>query len=196
MFFAMLAILTFQFFQAEKVKSLIVISILIPGIFFTAYQSSPLFENRVNAAINDVVTYEVNSNTSVGKRIDYLVNSIDIIKKNPFIGVGTGDLPNEFLKVSIMNNNRDSLRTNNPHNMYNLVLIQLGLLGLLSFLSIFYFQIKQSFLSPSRFMRDVGITLPLLFLVIMFGESYLLGHYTTLLYVFFSSFIYNDFKEY
>ena len=196
MFFAMLAILIFQFFQAEKVKSLIVISILIPGIFFIAYLSSTLFENRVNAAINDVVTYEVNSNTSVGKRIDYLVNSIDIIKKNPFIGVGTGDLPNEFLKVSIMNDNRDSIRTNNPHNMYNLVLIQLGLLGLLSFLSIFYFQIKQSFLSPSRFMRDVGVTLPLLFLVIMFGESYLLGHYTTLLYVFFSSFIYNDFREY
>ena len=196
MFFAMLAILIFQFFQAEKVKSLIVISILIPGIFFIAYLSSTLFENRVNAAINDVVTYEVNSNTSVGKRIDYLVNSIDIIKKNPFIGVGTGDLPNEFLKVSIMNDNRDSIRTNNPHNMYNLVLIQLGLLGLLSFLSIFYFQIKQSFLSPSRFMRDVGVTLPLLFLVIMFGESYLLGHYTTLLFVFFSSFMYNDFREY
>ena len=196
MFFAMLAILIFQFFKSEKVKSLIVISILIPGIFFIAYQSSTLFENRVNFAINDVVTYEVNSNTSVGKRIDYLVNSIDIIKKNPFIGVGTGDLPNEFLKVSIMNNNRDSIRTNNPHNMYSLVLIQLGLLGLLSFLSIFYFQIKQSFLSPSRFMRDVGITLPLLFLIIMFGESYLLGHYTTLLYVFFSSFIYNDFREY
>ena len=196
MFFAMLAILIFQFFKSEKVKSLIVISILIPGIFFIAYQSSTLFENRVNFAINDVVTYEVNSNTSVGKRIDYLVNSIDIIKKNPFIGVGTGDLPNEFLKVSIMNDNRDSIRTNNPHNMYNLVLIQLGLLGLLSFLSIFYFQIKQSFLSPSRFMRDVGVTLPLLFLIIMFGESYLLGHYTTLLFVFFSSFIYNDFREY
>jgi len=196
MFFAMLVILIFQFFKAEKVKSLIAILILMPGIFFTAYQTSTLFELRVNSAINDVVTYEVNSNTSVGKRIDYLVNSIDIIKKNPFIGVGTGDLPNEFLKVSIMNNNRDSLRTNNPHNMYNLVLIQLGLLGLLSFLSIFYFQIKQSFLSPSRFMRDVGVTLPLLFLVIMFAESYLLGHYTTLLFVFFSSFIYNDFREY
>jgi len=196
MFFAMLAILIFQFFQTEKIKSLIVISILIPGIFFIAYQSSPLFENRVNLAINDVVTYEINSNTSVGKRIDYLVNSIDIIKKNPFIGVGTGDLPNEFLKVSIMNNNRDSIRTANPHNMYFLVLIQFGLLGLISFFSIFYYQIKQSFLSPSRFMRDVGITLPLLFLVIMFGESYLLGHYTTLLYVFFSSFIYNDFREY
>ncbi|WP_416695845.1 O-antigen ligase family protein [Candidatus Pseudothioglobus sp. Uisw_050_01] len=196
MFFAMIAILIFQFFKAEKIKSLITISILIPGIFFIAYQSSTLFENRVNAAINDVVTYEINSNTSVGKRIDYMVNSFDIIKKNPFIGVGTGDFPNEFLKVSIMNANRDFIRTDNPHNMYNLVVIQFGLLGLLSFLSIFYYQIKQSFQSPSRFMRDVGITLPLLFLLIMFGESYLLGHYTTLLYVFFSSFIYNDFKEY
>jgi O-antigen ligase len=196
MFFAMLAILIFQFFKAEKIKSLIVISTLIPGIFFTAYETSALFKQRVQSAINDVVTYEINSNTSVGKRIDYMVNSIDIIKKHPFIGVGTGDFPDEFTKISIVNNNRDFIRTDNPHNMYNLVLVQLGLLGLLSFLSIFYFQIKQSFSSPSRFMRDVGVTLPLLFLVIMFAESYLLGHYTTLLYIFFSSFVYNDFREY
>ena len=196
MFFAMLGILVFQSFKTDKIKSLIIISILIPGIFFTAYQFSSLFEKRVKEAINDVVTYEINSKTSVGKRIDYMVNSIDIIKKNPFIGVGTGDFPNEFLKISILNDNRDFIRTANPHNMYNLILIQLGLLGLISFLSIFYYQIKQSFLSSSEFMRDVGVTLPLLFLVIMFAESYLLGHYTTLLYVFFSSFIYNDFREY
>ena len=196
MFFAMLGILVFQSFKTDKIKSLIIISILIPGIFFTAYQFSSLFEKRVKEAINDVVTYEINSKTSVGKRIDYMVNSIDIIKKNPFIGVGTGDFPNEFLKISILNDNRDFIRTANPHNMYNLILIQLGLLGLISFLSIFYYQIKQSFLSSSEFMRDVGVTLPLLFLLIMFGESYLLGHYTTLLYIFFSSFIYNDFREY
>jgi len=195
MFFVMISILVFQFFNSEKIKSLIILIFLIPAIIFTAYKSSDLFEQRVNSAINDVVTYEVNSNTSVGKRIDYMINSIDIIKQHPFIGVGTGDFPTEFTKISIINNNHDNMRNTNPHNMYNLILIQLGFMGLFSFLSIFYYQIKQSFASNKGFLRDVGITLPLLFLVIMFSESYLLGHYTTLLYIFFSSFLYKDFEK-
>ena len=196
MYFAMLVILIFQFFNSDKIKSLLAIMILIPGIFFAAYNSSDLFQTRVDSAIESIKDYELNKNSSVGKRISYAKNSWDIILKNPLIGVGTGDFPIEFQKAAILNDNYYGSITSNPHNMYNLILVQLGLLGFISFLSIFYYQIKQSFLSPSRFMRDFGITLPLLFLVIMFAESYLLGHYTSLLYVFFSSFTYNYFKEY
>ena len=85
--------------------------------------------------------------------------------------------------------------TTNTHNMYTLIAMELGVIGLISMMSIFYFQIKLSFNSSSRFIRDVGITLPLLFLVIMWSDSYLLGHYTTLMFVFFSSFLYKDFEK-
>ena len=84
---------------------------------------------------------------------------------------------------------------NNPHNMYILVLVQLGLVGLMSMLSIFYYQIKLSFDSTVRFTQDLRIALPLLFLLIMWSDSYLLGHYTGLLFVFFSSFLYKDFEK-
>jgi O-antigen ligase len=83
----------------------------------------------------------------------------------------------------------------NPHNMYILVLMQLGLVGLFSLLSIFYYQIQYSYNSPSKFIRDVGITLPILFLVLMLSDSYLLGHFTTLMYIFFSAFLYKDFEK-
>jgi len=195
MFFAMLIILIFQFFNYEKIKSLILTLVLIPVIFFVAYQTSHLFEVRVNSAVSDIVSYEVSSNTSVGKRVNYALNSWDLIKENPLIGVGTGDLPSEFKKNSASNPNREFTTTTNPHNMYNLVLVQLGLVGFFSFLSIFYYQIKQSVVSPSKFIRDVGITLPLLYFVIMLADSYLLGHFTTLIYVFFSSFLYKDFEK-
>jgi len=68
-------------------------------------------------------------------------------------------------------------------------------LGLVSMLTIFYYQIKLSFNSPNKFIRDAGITLPLMFLVVMISDSYLLGHYTTLMFVFFSSFLYKDFEK-
>ena len=113
--------------------------------------------------------------------------------KNPIIGVGTGDFPTEYKKANIKNTPKVRA-TSNPHNMYILILVQLGLIGLISFLSIFYYQIKLSFSGPSRFIRDFRIALPLLFLVIMWSDSYLLGHYTSLLYIYFSAFLYKDFN--
>jgi len=215
MFFAAIAILVFQFFNKEKIKSLLVIIFLIPGIFFTAYQASDMFKVRVNAAIDDVVNYELgiatyeqktskdwvfdyvkHINTPVGERLTYAIYSWQIIKLNPIIGVGTGDFKQEYKKISESNSNTAKMpNTTHPHNMYNLVLTQLGIIGFISFLSIFYYQIKIASASSSRFMRHVGLALPLLFLVIMLADSYLLGHYTTLMYIFFSSFLYKDFDK-
>lgn len=194
MFFVMLAIFVFQFFNTQKIKSLLLISILIPGVFYTAYSTSNQFHERVDDAVKSIVSYSEKKTSSVGQRITFAINSWEIIKANPIIGIGTGDFPEEYKKINQINT-PEVPNTTNPHNMYTLVLVQLGCLGLISMLSIFYYQIKLSFNSSSRFIRDVGITLPLLFLVIMWSDSYLLGHYTTLMYIFFSSFLYKDFEK-
>jgi len=195
MFFAMLTIIIFQFFNTQKIKALFLISVLIPGIFFTAYATSDLFQKRVDAAVKNITNYPENKASSVGLRITFSLNSWEVIKKNPIIGVGTGDFPIEYKKINKINS--PGLRnTTNPHNMYTIVAMELGALGIISMLSILYYQIKLSFNSSNKFIRDVGITLPLLFLVVMWSDSYLLGHYTTLIFVFFSSFLYKDFEKY
>jgi O-antigen ligase len=202
-FFVMLSILIFQVLDKQRIKSLIVIFIVIPGIFFTAYQVSDLFHKRVDAAINEALTFSVTKgydsvsegHTSVGARLGFAINSWQVIKKNPIIGIGTGDFPIEYNKINKINSPKMPYASN-PHNMYILILMQLGFIGLASMLAIFYYQIKLSFNSPSKFIQDVGITLPLLFLVMMLSDSYLLGHYTTLMFVFFSSFLYKDFEKY
>jgi len=194
MYFVMLSILIFQYFNYKKIRSLILIMIVIPSIFYTAYQSSDIFNKRVDMAVENTLNYSENKGSSVGRRITWAINSWDIIKKNLIIGVGTGDLPSEYKKINQINSPALP-NINNPHNMYTLVLIQLGLLGFFSFFSIFYYQIKLSFRSSDKYIRDVGITLPVLFLVIMFSDSYLLGHYTSLMFIFFSSFLYKDFEK-
>ena len=199
-FFAMLVVLIIQILDKQRIKSLITIFIVIPGIFFTAYQGSDLFQKRVNLAFNQALEYQPGSNNSIGYRITYALNSWELIKENPIIGVGTGDFPVEYKKINqiktpIMFSMGGMQTTTNPHNMYILIFSQLGVIGLISMLSIFYFQIKLSINSSNRFIRDVGITLPLLFLVIMWSDSYLLGHYTTLVFIFFSSFLYKDFEK-
>ena len=195
MFFAMIAIIIFQFFNTQKIKALFLISFLIPGIFFTAYQTSDLFQERVDVAVKNITYYSENKASSVGLRITFALNSWEAIKKNPIIGVGTGDFPIEYKKINKINT-PGLPNTTNPHNMYVLVAMELGALGVISMLSIFYYQIKLSFNSSNKFIRDFGITLPLLFLVIMCSDSYLLGHYTTLIFVFFSSFLYKDFEKF
>ena len=193
-FFVVLALLIFQFFEKQRIKQIITILIVIPGIFFTSYLASDLFQERVNQVYYEAKYPFPTIDSSVGLRINYAVNSWQVIKKNPIIGVGTGDFPNEYLKIHQVNTPALS-STTNPHNMYILVLVQIGLLGLVSMLTIFYYQIKLSFNSPNKFIRDAGIALPLMFLVVMISDSYLLGHYTTLMFVFFSSFLYKDFEK-
>tara|TARA_B110000261_G_C13067453_1_gene350694 strand:- start:623 stop:1822 length:1200 start_codon:yes stop_codon:yes gene_type:complete len=193
-FFVMLSILIFQVLDKQRLKALITIFIVIPGIFISAYQTSTQFNQRVNDVITSVEQYSHYKNTSVGQRIAMTVNSWEIIVQNPIIGVGTGDFPAEYNKVKLKNtpNIPDST---NPHNMYILVLMQLGVLGLISLLSIFYYQLKLSNNSNNKLTKDLGVTLPLLFLVLMFSDSYLLGHYTTLMFIFFSAFLYKDFEK-
>ena len=140
------------------------------------------------------MTYTDKVSSSFGNRINFSLNSLQVFKQSPIIGVGTGDFPREYRKINEVNS-PNLPNVTNPHNMYTLVLAQLGFIGLVSMLSIFYYQIKLSFNSSNKFIRDVGVTLPLMFLVLMLSDSYLLGHYTTLMYVFFSSFLYKDFDQ-
>ena len=193
-FFVMLSILIFQIFDKQRVKSLLVILIMIPSIFITAYQFSDLFKARIDMAITETLSYPVKDGTSIGLRVNYVMNSFEVIKQNPIIGIGTGDFPSEYKKINQINTPQFPNATN-PHNMYILITMQLGLIGLISMLSIFYYQIKLSFYASNRFIKDVGIALPLIFLVIMWSDTYLLGHYTSLLFVFFSSFLYKDFEK-
>ena len=81
--------------------------ILIPGIFFTAYQVSPLFKERVILVLDEIVNYDKNSvsikqsvSSSTGVRILFSINSWEIIKKNLLFGVGTGDFPKEYKRIS------------------------------------------------------------------------------------------------
>lgn len=190
MFFAAILILAFQNFRNSQVKATIISLLLIICISSLAYSSSPLFKNRVDSAVENIVDYKSNRDTSVGQRITFFVNSYEIFKSSPIIGIGTGDFPNEYLKVNQVNS--PEVRTTvQPHNMYMLVLTQLGLVGLLSLMWIFYSQFKIAISTQNKTIGNIGIALPLFFLLIMWSDSYLLGHYTSNLFILFSSIIYS-----
>lgn len=199
MYFLVLVLLAFQFFKRNLVKAIAFCGVVIPTIFFIFYTNSQLFHDRVNLAIDEAVHFEEMkkdvakmSLSSVGLRLTYLLNTAEIVESSPVFGVGTGDFKIAYEAVNNKNSPGIEIPPH-PHNMYMLVAAQLGIVGLLVFLSMFYFQIKQAMRCSDPVLQAVGIGMPLLFMVIMLSDAYLLGHYTTLLFVFFSAILYKKY---
>ena len=191
MFFASLGILTFQFFRDSQIKATIISLVVIFVIASAGYNYSPLFKNRIQQVSYDLALFTTNPNTSLGHRLVFAKNTIEMIKTAPFIGVGTGDFPAEYTKINLINSPAVK-STVQPHNMYLYIQAQLGLLGLVSFLWVFYVQFKMAITSKNQFVYHAGVALPFLFMIIMLSDTYLLGHFTSNLFILFSSFIYSN----
>jgi len=204
MYFAMLVIIVFQYFPGKVFKASFISLIVLLSTFSTAYLTSEIFKHRVDLATSEFINYKrfltttPNSNetfviSSVGERMVYAISSWEIFKEHPIIGVGTGDFKNEFANKLSINAPYVEI-VENPHNMYSLILAQFGLIGLATLLYMFYAQIKIATHSNEEFIRKIGIALPLLYLLIMLSDSYLMVHMTGLLFIFISSFVYKDYE--
>lgn len=191
-FFVMISLALLLYFKKNMKMGVMLVLTIVPIVFAIAYTTSDIFHSRVNEARDNILHLETNRKTSVGERITFTQNSLRIIKENLIFGVGTGDFTNEYEKINAMHT-PEMDTPSQPHNMYILVLVQTGLFGLITMLSIFYMQLKIAF--QKREYKEIAIALPILFLVIMLSDSYLLGHYTTLLFAYFSSFLYKDFER-
>ena len=190
MFFAGILILAFQHFKHSQTKAFLIAILLIGSISLTAYNTSPIFKNRLDDVSQHIIEYDEYPNTSIGQRITFVSNSFELFKTSPFYGIGTGDFPSEYKKINEINSPKVR-ETVQPHNMYMLILVQLGIIGLVSFLWIFYIQFQVALNSNNKLTQHIGLAMPLMFLIIMLSDSYLLGHYTSNLFILFSSFIYS-----
>ena len=125
---------------------------------------------------------EVVKNENSVRRI-LLKETIILIKQNPILGYGTGSFTDEFGSVNEETQKVVSSQHKTPHNNYLYVWFELGILGLIVFLAIFYFQIKELIKKA-----DGGflILFPIMFLIIMFTDSYLFSQNTLVLYLFLS----------
>lgn len=111
----------------------------------------------------DLQHYETKKGSPVGARITFVLNSYDIVKRHPLVGVGTGDYVTEYAKVDARTTKLGA--TTNPHNRYTLEAVQFG------------------------------IVLPVIFAVIMLSDTYLRGFFTTMLFVYLSTFTYRLWPE-
>ena len=190
-FFALVVLAIFQFLKVN-LKSILIVFIGIPLIFTLFYNSSTIFKQRVDLAISNIKTYKKNPNTSVGKRLVYSKNTLCVIKKYPIFGAGIGDFPNEYEKCSQKNNTTNiQIINHNPHNMYLFTLATGGVLSFIALLFTLFAQIKIGVSTKDKLAYPM-VALAVLYLIIMFSETYLLQHNSTAMFVLFSAILFKN----
>ena len=125
--------------------------------------------------------------TSLGQRYLLIKNSIKLISERPVFGCGANKF--ELIYNKRFQNQRDNI-IKHPHNNFIFILIELGLVGLLFLLSIFYFHLKQFWMSKEK--TFMAFLLPTFFLFIMLFDNYFLNHNTLTLFCLFSFIFYSN----
>jgi O-antigen ligase len=141
-FFLLIVVLSIFYLRKFAIAAFVAIIL----VFITAYNLSPIFHVKVLETKNSLVQVIENKdfNSSLGIRAGLYYYASDIIKINPFFGVGTGDSLNEILKISPKEWSENNFIAH-EHNQYLSILVKLGAAGLLVFLNIYYqiFKYKQ-----------------------------------------------------
>ena len=189
-YLVVVSLLFFQYFyrKGQILRGVTISVIFLTTVFSVAYQFSSIFQQRADFAVEEFTQLNLNEHGSVTNRVRYVVNTLDMISTRPILGSGIGDFPDDYVKINLVNT-PNTKPTVNPHNQYLLVAASTGLIGLVIFLSIFWFQFKVWRESDSKY-NDLRLALMLLFGVIMFSDSYLMGHVTTIFFVTMSAVLY------
>ncbi len=174
-------------FRTEFKKMLLLLATAVAGIVLVFFLNKP-FHDRMMLAYRNVSNFHTNPHTSVGLRINFTLNSIELIKERPLLGFGTGSFEKEYKRIN--EELTPKVRaTSQPHNFYIFTLVQFGIVGLLFLLAIFFSLAKIAYRTDDGY-RGVRYAFLLLFLTIMLSDSYLLGHYTTLFFAYITALLF------
>jgi O-antigen ligase len=166
-YFVFIALSLLFLWQKFSWKGLLGAFVTIMCLTTGAYLFSSTFHQRVDAIRSDVVSYHPGTVTSVGARMDFVKNSVELIKRNPYFGTGTGSFGYEYKKV-----NPAVPPTDNPHNEFIYIWVQFGAFGVALLLWIFGMQLYQG-RKLSREQKELAQALVVSFVVGCLANSWL-----------------------
>ncbi|MCB0664478.1 MAG: O-antigen ligase family protein [Saprospiraceae bacterium] len=122
-----------QLYEGRRKRSAIILGTVLLTIPFLAYQLIPSFKERINYMVEDASQYQkMEWNAySDAERILSLRAGLDISKRYPVFGAGTGDLRGEMQTYFYDHYDKDTFIM--PHNQFISILAGSGLVGLLLF---------------------------------------------------------------
>ncbi len=166
--------------------------ILIVMAGLAAFHYSHRFEHGIMLARSQVLKWErnpvANQYDSIGLRLDFYENSLQIWKEHPLSGVGTGSFMAAYQgKVA----GTGQVATDNPHNDYLLIAVQLGAVGLVA---LFYLYLCSWRASQELGDRERNLARGLVILYMSGGmvDAVLLSHTESLCFAWFSALFFSS----
>ena len=117
--------------------------------------------------------------SSIGTRLEFYRNSLQIVREHPLVGNGTGSFPQAYADHVA---GTAMTATANPHNEYLNIGVQLGAAGVLAMLYMFYCVWRLAPQLPTSNERDLARGLLITFVVGCLFNSLLMDHAEGLLF--------------
>ncbi len=113
-------------------KTLVIVGTLV--LFTTAYGTSNHFRTRIDQSLVDIKQYFTNHNnqSSIGIRLDFYKNTLNVIRENTVFGSGIGDFADDYARLAPGNGAEE---VKNPHNEYLMLAATAGIPATLLFIA-------------------------------------------------------------
>jgi O-antigen ligase len=142
-----------------------------------SYVVSPVFYQRVAKTMEEVGRAQVESvapeTSSVGVRLEWYHNTVNLIAAHPLVGVGTGSFPRAYAE---MVTNPAAVKPSHPHNQYLMTGAELGIAGVVALLAMFgilWWKFKQA---GDNLLGELGQGAVLLMAIGCFFNSLFVDH--------------------
>ena len=149
--------ITFMFLYITKVPLLKKLMLCLAGLMLLLgiFAISPTAQQRIELAKTEFQSgIKTAEETSIGYRLTFWKNTIEMLPKYALIGAGTGGFEKAYAKQVQEKTGPESVVTGDPHNQYLKLLIEHGAFGLVIFLLIIFTLLQQQSSSP---FRPIGI---------------------------------------
>lgn len=112
--------------------------------------TSSTLRERVKLAMDEQANYQTSAGeTSVGVRMIFYKNTLELIREKPWLGYGTSSFkPVYSAHAAAKYQDWRAVSTGDPHNQYMFVWLENGVFGLLLFLAYIYIGIRQGLKNP------------------------------------------------
>lgn len=129
-------------------RGLLVASLIIFFAGIASYQVSKTMRERVDLGLSELSQWRshIPSDTSVGMRLEFATNSLELISRRPIVGHGLGSFPAEY---SNLVEGTGKVQTQNPHNDFLLLAVQGGVTAVLLYLYLLFRLCMSARLMPS-----------------------------------------------
>lgn len=113
--------------------------------------STPTSQQRIELAKQEFISeVDQNKETSVGYRLTFWKNTIEMLPKYALLGTGTGGFEKAYTAQVNGRSGTAGVVTGDPHNQYLKILVEHGIFGLAVFLSIIILLFQQPTTNPFK----------------------------------------------